>query len=183
MSEQLEFIKLIASRLDSAGIPYMMTGSMAMAIYSVPRMTRDIDLVVDVKPVDVDKIVDLFSDDCYIDRDRVRQAVKTHSIFNIIHNEWVVKADFIVKKDEEYRREEFERRQQLVIEDIKLSVVSAEDLVLSKLFWGKESQSDIQLRDVRQILSTVSTLDWKYMKKWSLVLGIDALLGKAMKHE
>ena len=183
MSEQLEFIKLIASRLDSAGIPYMMTGSMAMAIYSVPRMTRDIDLVVDVKPVDVDKIVDLFSDDCYIDRDRVRQAVNDHSIFNIIHNEWVVKADFIIKKNEEYRREEFERRKELVLENIKLSVVSAEDLILSKLLWGKQSQSALQLRDVRQILSTVSTLDWKYMKKWSLVLGIDALLREAMKHE
>lgn len=59
MDEQLEFVKLIASRLDSVGIPYMMTGSMAMAVYSVPRMTRDIDLVVEVKPVDVDKIVSL----------------------------------------------------------------------------------------------------------------------------
>jgi len=33
MDEQLEFVKLIASRLDCEGIPYMMTGSLAMAIY------------------------------------------------------------------------------------------------------------------------------------------------------
>ena len=38
MDEQLEFAKLIASRLDNAGIPYMLTGSMAMTIYSIPRM-------------------------------------------------------------------------------------------------------------------------------------------------
>jgi hypothetical protein len=120
MDEQLEFVKLIASRLDSVGIPYMMTGSMAMAIYSVPRMTRDIDLVVEVKPIDVDKIVSLFSKDCYIDRDSVRQAVDAHSMFNIIHNEWVVKADFIIRKDEEYRREEFARRQKVVIEDMTI---------------------------------------------------------------
>ncbi len=105
MDDQLEFVKLIASRLDSVGIAYMMTGSMSMAIYSIPRMTRDIDLVVELEPVDVDKIVKLFSDDCYIDRDSVRQAVNAHSMFNIIHNEWVVKADFIIKKNEEYRRE------------------------------------------------------------------------------
>ena len=101
MDEQLEFVKLIASRLDSVGIPYMMTGSMAMAIYSIPRMTRDIDLVVEVKPFDVDKIVKLFSEDCYIDQDSVREAVVEHSMFNIIHNEWVVKADFIIRKNEE----------------------------------------------------------------------------------
>lgn len=182
MDEQLEFLKLIASRLDSVGIPYMMTGSMAMAVYSVPRMTRDIDLVVEVKPVDVDKIVSLFSKDCYIDPDSVKQAVNAHSIFNIIHNEWVVKADFIVRKDEEYRREEFERRQKVVVEDMTIFIVSVEDLILSKLIWGKMSQSDLQLRDVRQMISTVSELDREYMKKWAIVLGIDALLEKAKEN-
>ena len=45
--KQLEFMKQIAERLDTAHIRYMLTGSMAMAIYSVPRMTRDIDLVIE----------------------------------------------------------------------------------------------------------------------------------------
>ena len=182
MDEQLEFMKLIASRLDSVGIHYMMTGSMAMAIYSVPRMTRDIDLVVEVEPNDVDNIVDLFSGDCYIDSDSVRQAVDKRSTFNIIHNEWVVKADFIIKNNEEYRREEFARRQEVVIEDMTIFVVSVEDLILSKLVWGKQSQSELQLRDVRQMISTVSVLDWKYMKKWAIVLGIDALLEEAREN-
>ena len=179
MDEQLEFVKLIASRLDSVGIPYMMTGSMAMAIYSIPRMTRDIDLVVEIRPIDVDKIVNLFSKDCYIDRDSVRQAVNANSMFNIIHNEWVIKADFIIRKNEEYRKEEFYRRQKMVIEDASIFVVSVEDLILSKLVWGKQSQSDLQLGDVRQMISTVSGLDWRYMKKWAIVLGIDPLLEKA----
>ena len=182
MDEQLEFVKLIASRLDSVDIPYMMTGSMAMAVYSVPRMTRDVDLVVEIKPVDVDKIVDLFSEDCYIDRDSVRQAVDAHSMFNIIHNQWVVKADFIIRKDEEYRREEFARRQKIVIGDMTISLVSAEDLILSKLVWGKKSQSELQLLDVRQIISAVSELDWKYMRKWAVVLGVDALLEKVKEN-
>jgi hypothetical protein len=161
MDEQLEFIKLIASRLDSIGIPYMMTGSMAMAIYSIPRMTRDIDLVVEVHPDDVDKIVSLFSVDCYIDRDSVREAVVKQSMFNIIHKEWVVKADFIIRKPEDYRREEFSRRQRMSIEDVTLFVVSAEDLILSKLVWGRQSHSDLQFRDVHQMISTVSELDWE----------------------
>jgi len=36
MDEQLEFVKLIASRLDGAGIKYMLTGSVAAAIYAAP---------------------------------------------------------------------------------------------------------------------------------------------------
>lgn len=183
MSEQLEFIKLIASRLDSAGIRYMLTGSMAMAIYSVPRMTRDIDLVVEINPSDVDIIVGLFSNDCYIDRESVRKAVETHSIFNIIHTTWVVKADFIIKKNDEYRREEFARRQQLVLEDTTIYIVSAEDLILSKLHWGSQSQSDLQFRDVRQLISAVSNLDLGYMNIWASRLGIDGLLNRALAHE
>lgn len=182
MDEQLEFLKLIASRLESIGISYMMTGSMAMSVYSIPRMTRDIDLVVEIEPGDVEKIVNLFSEDCYIDRDSVKQAVQAHSMFNIIHNEWVVKADFIIKKNEEYRREEFSRRQKLVIEDTIIFVVSVEDLILSKLVWGNRSQSDLQLGDVRLMVSTVLELDWNYMKKWATVLGIVPLLEKAKGH-
>ena len=183
MDDQLEFMKLIALRLDSASIPYMMTGSMAMAIYSIPRMTRDIDLVVEVTPTDVDKIFSIFSEDCYIDQDSVMHAVNTHGMFNIIHNDWMVKADFIVRKDEDYRREEFARRQKINIENMTISVVAAEDLILSKLVWGKRSQSDLQLRDVCQMISTVSELDWKYMQNWADVLGVVDLLRKVKKNE
>lgn len=179
MDEQLEFLKLIASRLDSIGISYMMTGSMAMAVYSIPRMTRDIDLVVEIEPGDVENIVHLFSEDCYIDRESVRQAVLAHSMFNIIHNQWVVKADFIIKKNEAYRREEFSRRKKMVIEESVIFVVSVEDLILSKLVWGKQSQSSLQHNDVRLMVSTVSELDWTYMEKWAVVLGIYPLLEKA----
>jgi hypothetical protein len=179
VDEQLEFLKLVASLLDSVDIPYMLTGSMAMAVYSIPRMTRDIDLVVEVEPDDVDKIFNLFSEDCYIDLDSVTQAVDAETMFNIIHNEWVVKADFIIRKNEAYRREEFSRRQKIVIEDTTIFVVSVEDLILSKLVWGKQSRSDLQFGDVRQMISTVSQLDWEYMKRWARALGIETLLHKA----
>jgi len=46
VDEQLRLLLEIAARLDSASIPYMVTGSMALAAYATPRMTRDIDLVV-----------------------------------------------------------------------------------------------------------------------------------------
>ena len=70
----------------------------------------------------------------------------------------------------------------MVIEDVTIFVVSVEDLILSKLAWGKKSQSDLQLRDARQMISAVSELDWKYMIKWATVLRIDALLEKAKEN-
>ena len=95
----------------------------------------------------------------------------------------MVKADFIIRKNEDYRREEFARRQKINIENMAISVVAAEDLILSKLIWGKRSQSELQLRDVCQMVSTVSELDWKYMQNWADVLGVDDLLRKAKENE
>jgi len=182
MNEQLEFIRLIGARLESVGIPYMLTGSMAMAFYSMPRMTRDIDLIIEVGRADADKIYNLFSKDCYIDQDAVREAIDRHAMFNVIHNEWVIKADFIVRKNEEYRIEEFSRRQKVSVGDITIFVASAEDLILSKLIWGGSSQSDLQFNDVRQIISSLPKLDWPYLEKWAVILGIDTVLGKATEN-
>jgi hypothetical protein len=78
MDEQLEFLKLIAQRLDSAGIAYMVTGSMAMGLYAVPRMTRGIDLVVEFTPGDAERIASLFDKDClekWVDALAVRELL------------------------------------------------------------------------------------------------------------
>lgn len=37
----------VAGRLGRAGLEYMLTGSMAVNFYAMPRMTRDIDLGLD----------------------------------------------------------------------------------------------------------------------------------------
>ena len=177
--EQLDFLKEIAARLESVGVPYMMTGLMALAVYATPRMTRDIDLVVHYRPSQIDPLVDLFATDCYINREAVRAAVETRSMFNIIHKEWIIKADFILRKDEPYRKLEFERRRQIELSGATISVVTAEDLVLSKLSWAGSSGSDLQERDVVQIIRSVRDLDWPYLLEWAGVLGVREQLGRA----
>lgn len=179
MNEELELIKEVASRLEQAGIGYMMTGSMAMAVYTTPRMTRDIDIVIQVTYEDTKKIVELFQNDFYIDETSVRQAVENRGMFNIIHNESVIKIDFIIRKDEEYRLKEFARRQTVEIEGQPISVVAPEDLILSKLVWARQSDSELQLGDVRQMLTALNDIDDDYLKNWSEKLGVAELLEKA----
>jgi len=41
MNDQLDILKLVARRFDGAGIPYMLTGSLALSYYAEPRFTRD----------------------------------------------------------------------------------------------------------------------------------------------
>ncbi len=181
MNEQLEFVKQIAERLDAANIRYMLTGSMAMAIYAVPRMTRDIDLVIEYHLEDSAKIARLFEADCYVNEDSIRSAVIRRSMFNIIHNEWMVKADFIVRGDEEYRKLEFKRRKRFEVDDTPIWVVAPEDLILSKLEWSKDSSSPLQQRDVQVLIEVVTDLDWNYLKVWARRLRVSLLLDQAKK--
>ncbi len=181
MDEQLEFLKLISARLGEANIPYMLTGSVALAVYAVPRMTRDIDLVIDVEADDVARLPPLFATDCYIDEHSVQEAVARRGMFNIIHNEWILKADFIVRKDEPYRRAELDRRRQVNLGNFELWVVAPEDLLLSKLCWGRESDSALQYNDAAQLVRSVPNLDWGYLNKWSPQLGVDTILEKLRK--
>ncbi len=75
----------------------MLTGSMAMNYYAQPRMTRDIDLVVALTPLDTDKVVRLFTPDYYVSRDAVSSSIVHQSLFNLIHQESVIKVDYIVR--------------------------------------------------------------------------------------
>ena len=176
MDEQLEFVRQIARRLQSVGLDYMMTGSMAMAVYTTPRMTRDVDLVVECTAHDVDTIVGLFSHDCYIDRSAVAEAIRSQGMFNIIHNDWIIKGDFIVRKDDPYRQTEFGRRRDVHVEGTTISVVAPEDLILSKLIWASESGSELQRRDVKSMLDARLSLDEDYMRSWATRLDVGDLL-------
>lgn len=171
VDEQLEFVKLIASRLDAAGIPYMLTGSVALAVYATPRLTRDVDVVIACTPADAERLVRAFKPDNYVSAEAVTEAVASRGMFNIIHHGWVIKADFIVRKDEEYRLAEFERRRTVDLGGFSASLVSPEDLILSKLLWARATGSEVQMRDARE-LAAIPDLDWGYLRSWASRLSV-----------
>ncbi len=176
MSDELEVLKLVATRLDAAGIAYMISASMAMNYYAQPRMTRDIDIVVDLTPADTDGVVRLFSAEFYCDPDVVRDAISRRFMFNLIHAELAVKVDFIVRKATPYREAEFLRRREATVAGVRLWLVSPEDLVLSRLLWAKDSHSELQLNDVRNLIASVPTIDWPYVDRWASELTVATLL-------
>jgi hypothetical protein len=173
MQNELDIVRDVSGRLGRAGIDYMLTGSMAMNYYAQPRMTRDIDVVIAVGREDVDRIVNLFSPDYYVSREAIERSIAHESLFNLIHNESVIKVDCIVRKRTGYRLAEFDRRQRIRIQDFDTWIVSKEDLILSKLCWAKDSHSELQLRDVMNLAST--GCDRAYIERWTDELGVATL--------
>jgi len=176
VSDQLEVLKDVVERLDRAGIRYMLSGSVALNYYAEPRMTRDIDLVVELTLDDVQSAAKAFSGDYYLAEESIRAAVAERGMFNLIHLDKLIKADFIVRKDTDYRRAEFARRREVVVGGTKVNIVTPEDLLLSKLEWSRDGRSEVQMNDARNLLDSVREMDWGYVEVWSERLGLGSLL-------
>jgi hypothetical protein len=170
VQNEIDIVRDVSQRLDSAALRYMLTGSMAMNYYAQPRMTRDIGVVVELRPDDAGRVVKLFSPDYYVSREAVDSSITHQSLFNLIHHESVIKVDCIVRKESAYRLTEFDRRKRIRIQEFDTWIVSKEDLILSKLFWAKDSRSELQLRDVKNLLST--GCDRAYIESWTAELGL-----------
>lgn len=168
MSEELEVLKEVARRLDGTGIAYMITGSTPANFYAVPRMTRDIDIVVELSERDIGKFILAFEKDHYLEPETVREAVKNKGMFNLSHDQYIIKVDFVVRKDTP-------RKKKISVDGENLYIVAPEDLILSKLVWAKDSKSEIQLRDVQNLLQSVKGLDRRYLARWGKQLGVDSL--------
>src|SRR5712692_1827251 len=174
MLNEIDIVRDISRRFAQAQIDYMLTGSIALNYYTQPRMTRDIDVVVKITRNDVNTIIGLFSPDYYVDDHAVHSAIANESLFNLIHQESIIKVDCIVRKSSEYRRVEFERKQRVKIQDFETWIVSKEDLIISKLYWAKDSHSELQRRDVKSLIDT--GCDAPYVDKWTKILGLHDLL-------
>lgn len=61
MLSEADILADVSRKLNALGIPYLVTGAMALIYYAQPRMTRDIDFVVSLQPADVGRFVQVFS--------------------------------------------------------------------------------------------------------------------------
>lgn len=175
-NSQLIVLQDVADKLASIDVDYMLTGSVAGFIYSMPRMTRDIDIVIKIFQANKDKIINAFKNDYGVSEEDVDFALNHNLMFNFFHNQTKAKVDFIVQKRTEYRLIEFDRRVFMESENFKGFVVSKEDLIISKVDWAKDSLSEQQQMDIRYLLKT--GVDEKYLHHWLNELNLSEIFNK-----
>jgi hypothetical protein len=179
MKNELDIVKDVSEKLAKLGIPFMLTGSLALNCYALARMTRDVDLVVELKPEDLPALLKIFERDYILSAEMAQAAVQRRKSFNLIHRECVIKVDLFVRADTAYGRAAFDRRKAMRMEGYETYVASKEDLIISKLEWAKDSRSEVQLGDVRNLLAT--GYDEKYVLDWTKKLGLERLLQECLR--
>lgn len=175
---QTELFLIFTERLESAGIPYMVSGSVASIIYGEPRLTNDIDIVVHIGSGDVNKVTRAFPlTDFYCPPEEVmvveaRRRQRGH--FNLIHHDTGHKADIYLFGEDPLHTWGFAQRRRIEIDDNQsLSIAPPEYVILRKLQYFKEGGSEKHIGDIRGMIEVSGdAIDRAILDHWIPQLGV-----------
>ena len=173
---QEHFFAAVLSALDACQIPYMIAGSVAAMLYGEPRMTNDMDVVVELGSHHVDGLLAHFGgDDFYApSADFIRSVIVKGGSVAIIHVPSASKVDLIVRRRTDFGEHEFSRRQRMPFAEQRDAVVATpEDVIVSKLASYAEGHSEKHLVDIAGILRvSAGRIDEPYVESWVTRLGL-----------
>lgn len=172
MSLLLSTLADVVAALDRVDIPHMAVGSAASTYYGEPRTTQGIDIVIDPTSDQLEMLVDQIDQERYYVGDAMA-AFSARSQFSVIDLNTGFKVDLIVKRDREFSRTEFDRRQRVELGDVPVHLATAEDTIFAKLEWATLGESERQIRDVEAMVRLLGDrLDTEYLRNWAGELGI-----------
>jgi predicted nucleotidyltransferase len=103
-------------------------------------------------------------------------------MFNVLDMSTGWKIDLIFKKPVPFHEGAFLRRKAVTFEGVHTSMISLEDLILSKLEWSKMGESERQVKDAAIVLQKrLGELDQNYIQKWIKELGLSSQWNLARK--
>jgi len=172
---QAELLRYVIEALESQELTYMVVGSFASSTYGEPRLTHDIDIVVSLRADAVDRLCSAFpAPEFYVSASAAREAVQTRGQFNVIHPASGNKIDFMIARDDAWGRSQLSRRcRQPILADRETFVAAPEDVILAKLQYYQEGESEKHLRDIAAMLQVSGDeIDKTYIDHWAAQLGV-----------
>ena len=170
-----DFLKMILSVLEKAGIDYMIGGAVATWPWGEPRSTQDIDIVIHLGIEQINALSkELEKVDIYLPPEIILENLnetRGDLPINAIHGTSGYKAEmFLLREDDELRKIAFQRRVKIDFgsEKGEVFIHSPEDLIIYKMLYYSLSQQTKHIRDIGSIIKTKGNeLDYKYIQKWA----------------
>lgn len=170
---QTDLFLLFTAPLDAAGIRYMVGGSVASMVYGEPRLTNDIDIVIDLSPVQAKLICKAFPDEGFYCPPEEVVAVESRrprrGHFNIIHHETGHKADCYMRGDDPLQDWGLDNRRRVDFPGNEgLWVAPPEYVIIRKLEYFQEGGSEKHIHDIQGMLDACSSdaFDGTFLTTW-----------------
>lgn len=187
MAVFLDALTPIVDAFEALGVLYYIGGSVASIAHGVPRTTLDVDVIAEIRPNQVQPLVDQLRGSFYIQAADIQEAIQYRSSFNLIHLASMIKVDVFLAPDRPFDRSKAQRAlpgQITASNPRSFQITSPEDIILQKLEWYEMGGrvSERQWNDAEGVLKVQgSTLDLDYLRRWGGDLGIAGLLEQALK--
>ena len=176
-----DLFQIFTARLNRSNLPYMVTGAVAAIVYGVPRLTHDLDIVIELSPGDAENFATLFPLDVFycppveVLRMEAQRPLRGH--FNLIHHGTGFKADLYLVGEDPLHHWAMPRRKALTCGGEILWIAPPEYVILRKLEFYREGGQEKHLMDIRAILSiSPDQIDFSALESWVKRLGLDAQL-------
>ena len=178
-----ELILFFVEPLERLAIPYMITGSVAGILYGEPRLTHDVDIVVELPRHRARELIAAFPDsDFYCPPEDViviEAGRSRRGHFNLIHHRSGFKADIYLVGDDPFHGWALKRVRRLKLESVEVAVAPPEYVILRKLEFFREGGSEKHIRDVKAMLELHGgMLDRTAIASWARVLGVEEIWNK-----
>ena len=157
-------------------IPYHLTGGITGVAYGEPRLTQDIDIVIENASA-INKLDPLLEElagtDFIFTEPTVREAIRKKGMFQLFDSVESLKLDIYPR---EMVEGELSRSQEVeIFKAIRLPIASRLDAAISKLIWVSKG-SHKSRRDFRQIFIRSSEAENEELRRMANELGLKELL-------
>jgi len=155
-------ISIFITRLNDLGVKYIVTGSVASIVYGQPRLTHDVDLVIELGADDTIGFIAAFPPETFYcppeEVIRVEIGRQHRGHFNLIHYKTGFKADVYLSGKDDLHRWALSGRNQVEYEGSSLWVAPIEYVILRKLQYYQEGRSDKHILDIQSMVQISDSL-------------------------
>jgi len=154
MDELSSFLIHVIDTLEELGIAYMVVGGYAATFYGEPRMTLDVDIVIDMSAAHVQPFVEAFPEsNYYLSEEAILDSLTRRYPFNVIESRTAAKVDLVPLPHDVFTRLAFARRRRVeYVTGHSATFIAPEDAIVAKLLAHKNTGSDKHLRDAQGML-------------------------------
>jgi hypothetical protein len=177
LSDFEDSIQRISAILDELGLRFHFTGGVASSYYGDPRLTQDLDVVIQlaVDRPETRTLLDRLSAGYIINKPDALAAIAQSGLFQAIDETSMIKIDFHVGGKIPGELERTTRRS--ILPGVVVPLICKEDAILSKLLWIKQG-SHKSWHDVTMMLCRDEDMDRASLNERAARLGLGGLLAE-----